>query len=218
MTRSPLPLSRAGAGRPKRPVAEWSTGGGRAHDHWHLSFARGGPRVGGGVLARSAVPVTLITVITLAATFAPVAVHLSPLLVAAPTSTAAFAGSRFTAGTALAASGAMFVIDRHDGLLHSPLLPLHIAALLVVSVFVVAARSLHDRDLRELSRYGRWRRWPSGSCCARCPGGSVRCASPVRTGRPRPTPWWAATCTPPPGPGARPASSSAMSAARACPP
>ncbi|WP_393087232.1 PP2C family protein-serine/threonine phosphatase [Streptomyces sp. LN704] len=152
MTRSPLPLSRAGAGRPKRPVAEWGTGGGRAHDHWHLSFARGGPRVGGGVLARSAVPVTLITVITLAATFAPVAVHLSPLLVAAPTSTAAFAGSRFTAGTALAASGAMFVIDRHDGLLHSPLLPLHIAALLVVSVFVVAARSLHDRDLRELSQ------------------------------------------------------------------
>ncbi|MFE7330181.1 PP2C family protein-serine/threonine phosphatase [Streptomyces sp. NPDC057565] len=132
MTRSTLPLSRAGDGRPPRPVAEWGTGGGRA---W-----------------QAAVPVALITAITLAAIFAPVAVHLSPLLVAAPTSTAAFAGSRFTAGTALAASAAMFVIDRHDGLLHSPLLPIHIAALLVVSGFVVAARNLHDRDLRELTQ------------------------------------------------------------------
>ncbi|MFD8418101.1 PP2C family protein-serine/threonine phosphatase [Streptomyces sp. NPDC059466] len=105
-----------------------------------------------GVLTQSAVPVALITAITLAATFAPMAVHLSPLLVAAPTSTAAFASSRFTAGTALVASAAMFVIDRRDGLLHSPLLPIHIAALLVVSVFVVAARSLHDRDLRELAQ------------------------------------------------------------------
>ncbi|MFJ5272691.1 PP2C family protein-serine/threonine phosphatase [Streptomyces sp. NPDC088358] len=152
MTRSSLPFSRVGAGRPRRPVAERGVRGGRARNPWRIFFRRGGPRMGGGVLTLAAVPVALITVITLAATFAPMAVHLSPLLVAAPTSTAAFASSRFTAGTALAASAAVFVIDRHDGLLHSPVLPIHIAALLVVSVFVVTARTLHDRDLRELTQ------------------------------------------------------------------
>ncbi|MFJ8009173.1 PP2C family protein-serine/threonine phosphatase [Streptomyces fagopyri] len=151
MTRSPLPLIRAGTGRPRRPAPERGPCGGRTHGPWHIPSSRGGPRTGG-VLTQSAVPVALITAITLTATFAPVAVHLSPLLVAAPTSTAAFASSRFTAGTALAASAAVFVVDRHDGLLHSPLLPIHIAALLVVSVFVVAARVLHDRDLRELTQ------------------------------------------------------------------
>lgn len=151
MIRSPLPLTRASARGRKRPLAGWCAGGGRARDPWHTPFVRGGPRPGG-LLRRSAVPVALITSITLAATFAPMAVHLSPLLVAAPTSTAAFAGARFTTATALAASAAVFVVDRHDGLLHSPLLPIHIAALLVVSVFVVSARTLHDRDLRELTQ------------------------------------------------------------------
>ncbi|MET8331308.1 PP2C family protein-serine/threonine phosphatase [Streptomyces sp. NPDC005181] len=151
MTRSAHPLPRTGTGtgtrRPKRPGTQVGTG----RRGWHL---RHFPcrLLAGGILTQAAVPVALITAITLAATFAPMAVHLSPLLVAAPTSTAAFAGSRFTAGTAVAASAAMFVIDRHDGLLHSPLLPIHISALLVVSAFVVAARALHDRDLRELTQ------------------------------------------------------------------
>ncbi|WP_327365331.1 PP2C family protein-serine/threonine phosphatase [Streptomyces sp. NBC_01217] len=105
-----------------------------------------------GTLAQAAVPVALITAIALAAFFAPRTEHLCLLLVAAPTSTAAFASARFTAGTALTASAAMFVIDRHNGMLRSPILPIHIAALLLVSGFVVAARALHDRDLRELTQ------------------------------------------------------------------
>ncbi|MFF0291480.1 PP2C family protein-serine/threonine phosphatase [Streptomyces sp. NPDC005262] len=151
MIHSTLPLSRTGVGRPKRATAEGSTGSGRAWHPWPLPFAHGRTRAGV-TLAQVAAPVALITAITLAATFAPLAIHLSPLLVAAPTSTAAFASSRFTAGTALVASAAMFVVDRHDGLLHSPLLPIHIGALLVVSGFVVAARAVHDRDLRELTQ------------------------------------------------------------------
>ncbi|MGW3246240.1 PP2C family protein-serine/threonine phosphatase [Streptomyces sp. NPDC001070] len=97
-------------------------------------------------------PVGLIAAITLAGSFAPMAVHLSPLLVAAPTSTAAFARARFTACVALVASAAMIVVDRHDGLLHSSILFIHIGALLAVSGFVIAARTLHDRDLRELNQ------------------------------------------------------------------
>lgn len=150
MTRSALPLPRTGTGprRAKRPAAQPGTGGRRAWHLWHFPCRL----LAGGILPQAAVPVALITAITLGATFAPITIHLSPLLVAAPTSTAAFASSRFIAGTALAASAAMFVIDRHDGLLHSPLLPIHIGALLVVSGFVVAARALHDRDLRELTQ------------------------------------------------------------------
>ncbi|MEU4093453.1 PP2C family protein-serine/threonine phosphatase [Streptomyces sp. NPDC026673] len=90
--------------------------------------------------------------ITLGASFAPLAVHLSPLLVAAPTCTATFARTRFTAVVALLAAAAVLLVDRHDGLLHSPLLPIHIGAMLMVSAFVIAARALHDRDLRELAQ------------------------------------------------------------------
>ncbi|WP_328885069.1 PP2C family protein-serine/threonine phosphatase [Streptomyces sp. NBC_00316] len=151
MTRSTLPLSRPGAGRPKRPAVEDGPGAGRERLLWRIRSGRGHLPTGV-TLAQAAVPVALITAITLAATFAPVAVHLSPLLVAAPTATAAFASARFTAGTALAASAAMVVVDRHDGLVHSPLLPIHIVALLMVSGFVVAAGALHDRDLRELTQ------------------------------------------------------------------
>ncbi|MFF4685571.1 PP2C family protein-serine/threonine phosphatase [Streptomyces sp. NPDC001307] len=99
-----------------------------------------------------ALPLLLIAAITLAASFAPVAVHLSPLLVAAPTCTAAFARTPLTAAMALAASAAVVLVDWHDGLLHSPLLPIHIGALLAVSGFAIVARALHDRDLRELTQ------------------------------------------------------------------
>jgi hypothetical protein len=78
-------------------------------------------------------------VITLAASFAPLAIHLSPLLVAAPTCTAAVARTRFTVAMALTASAAVVVIDWHDGLAHSPLLPIHVGALLAVSGSAVAA-------------------------------------------------------------------------------
>ncbi|MER6079641.1 PP2C family protein-serine/threonine phosphatase [Streptomyces sp. NPDC001833] len=102
--------------------------------------------------AHLVLPLLLIAAITLSASFAPLAIHLSPLLVAAPTCTAAVARVRFTVAMALTASAAVVLIDWHDGLLHSPLLPIHIGALLAVSGSAVAARALHDRDLRELTQ------------------------------------------------------------------
>ncbi|WP_234435892.1 PP2C family protein-serine/threonine phosphatase [Streptomyces sp. NRRL S-813] len=105
-----------------------------------------------GVRAHLALPLLLIAAITLTASFAPLAIHLSPLLVAAPTCAAAVAPTRFTVVMALTASAAVVLIDWHDGLVHSPLLPIHIGALLAVSGSAIAARALHDRDLRELTQ------------------------------------------------------------------
>ncbi len=97
-------------------------------------------------------PLLLIAAITSGASLAPLAVHLSPLLVAAPTCTGKFARTRFTSVVALLAAAAVLLVDRHDGLLHSPLLPIHIGAVLIVSAFVIASRAVHDRDLRELAQ------------------------------------------------------------------
>jgi serine phosphatase RsbU (regulator of sigma subunit) len=105
-----------------------------------------------GSRAHLALPLLLIAAITLTASFAPLAIHLSPLLVAAPTCTAAIARTRFTVAMALTASAAVVLIDWHDGLVRSPLLPIHIGALLAVSGSAIAARALHDRDLRELTQ------------------------------------------------------------------
>ncbi|MGW9032535.1 PP2C family protein-serine/threonine phosphatase [Streptomyces sp. NPDC055722] len=99
-----------------------------------------------------ALPLLLIAAITLVASVAPLAIHLSPLLVAAPTCTAAVARTRLTVAMALAASAAVVLVDWHDNLVHTPLLPIHIGALLAVSGFAIAARALHDRDLRELTQ------------------------------------------------------------------
>ncbi|MEU6346090.1 PP2C family protein-serine/threonine phosphatase [Streptomyces sp. NPDC046977] len=94
----------------------------------------------------------LIAAITTGALLAPLTVHLSGLLVAAPTLTGTRARTRLTAVIALITTAAVVVIDRHDGLLHSPLLPIHIGAVLTVSVFVLATAALHQRDQKELAR------------------------------------------------------------------
>ncbi|MGW3459556.1 PP2C family protein-serine/threonine phosphatase [Streptomyces olivaceoviridis] len=99
-----------------------------------------------------ALPVLLIAAITLAASFAPLAVHLSPLLVAAPTFTAAFARTPVTVAMALIASAAVVLVDRHDGLSRAAPLPIHIGALPAVSGCAVVARAPHDRDPRELTQ------------------------------------------------------------------
>lgn len=145
---SPVPKT-AQAGPRIRPSGARPAGGRGRH---LSSTGRAGERVPKpGIHTQVSLPAGLIAAITLAGSVAPVAIHLSPLLVAAPTSTAAFARARFTAFVALVASAAMLVVDRHDGLLHSSVLPIHIGALLAVSGFVIAARTLHDRDLRELN-------------------------------------------------------------------
>jgi serine phosphatase RsbU (regulator of sigma subunit) len=138
------------AGRGSRPSRAGTASGWRRHFRRPFRAAERFPKAGTGT--QISLPVGLIAAITLAGSFAPMAIHLSPLLVAAPTSTAAFARARFTACVALVASAAMIVVDRHDGLLHSSVLSIHIGALLAVSGFVIAARTLHDRDLRELNQ------------------------------------------------------------------
>lgn len=95
-----------------------------------------------GGLARSATvggtPVALLVALAIAITlgglFAPVGVNLASLLVAIPAFTAAFASMRFNVGVTVAcAAGA--VIDAHNGLLYSPVLVIHVCALLVVAGF-----------------------------------------------------------------------------------
>jgi serine phosphatase RsbU (regulator of sigma subunit) len=79
-------------------------------------------------------------------------VHLAPLLVAVPASTAVFAGPWHHGAVALLAVAAGVGIDISDGLLRSPMLLIHVlVAILVAAVFVTATRSVRDRARRELS-------------------------------------------------------------------
>ncbi|MEU8589243.1 PP2C family protein-serine/threonine phosphatase [Streptomyces sp. NPDC048664] len=79
-------------------------------------------------------------------------VHLASLLIAVPAVAAVSATARATAGVAgLALVGAVFC-DLYDGLLHSPILPIHAAGLLTVSALLVAACRTRERILREASR------------------------------------------------------------------
>lgn len=144
----PVPAAARAARRLAPSGARRAKGHGRHSRH----AGRAGehvPRAGARI--QMFLPGGLIAAITLAGSLAPVAIHLSPLLVAAPTCTAAFARARFTACVALIASAAVLLVDRHDGLWHSPIMPIHIGSLLAVSAFVIAARTLHDRDLAELN-------------------------------------------------------------------
>ncbi|MFF3877240.1 PP2C family protein-serine/threonine phosphatase [Streptomyces sp. NPDC001978] len=99
-----------------------------------------------------AIPVALITAITLASVFAPMGRYLVPLLVAAPASTATFASARFTAVIALCSSAAMLVVDVHDRPLNPLMPPIQVIALLLASGFFIAVRVLHDRNLSELTQ------------------------------------------------------------------
>ncbi|MDX3356502.1 PP2C family protein-serine/threonine phosphatase [Streptomyces sp. ME01-24h] len=145
---SPVPAT-AQAGHRSRPPGAHPAGGRRRRARRTARAGNHGPRAG--IRTQMFLPAGLIATITLAGALAPVAIHLSPLLVAAPTCTAAFSRARYTACVALVASAAVLLVDLHDGLRHSPILPIHIGALLAVSGFVIAARTLHDRDLRELN-------------------------------------------------------------------
>ncbi|WP_245687464.1 PP2C family protein-serine/threonine phosphatase [Streptacidiphilus griseoplanus] len=58
--------------------------------------------------------------------------------------------TRLAAGVILAVTAAVFAVDRSDGLLHSPAVLVHSAALVVVAGLVLAAKARHERDLRKL--------------------------------------------------------------------
>ncbi|MGW6902518.1 PP2C family protein-serine/threonine phosphatase [Streptomyces sp. NPDC054919] len=101
-------------------------------------------------LRTAAVAPSLIIAITIISLAAPMSVHLASLLVAVPVSTAVFAGPWHHGAVALLAVAAGVAIDISDGLLRSPILLIHVLAILVVAAFVTAIRSVHDRARREL--------------------------------------------------------------------
>ncbi|MEU1622429.1 PP2C family protein-serine/threonine phosphatase [Streptomyces sp. NPDC005722] len=94
-------------------------------------------------------PVALVLIITGIGLVTSTNVHLGSLLIAAPALAAAISSARATCGVALLSLAAAVVCDVHDGLLRSSILPIHLAALLVVSVFLVAFCGTRDRSRRE---------------------------------------------------------------------
>ncbi|MGW1047141.1 PP2C family protein-serine/threonine phosphatase [Streptomyces sp. NPDC002547] len=58
--------------------------------------------------------------------------------------------TRFAAGVIMAITAVVIVIDQADGLLHSPLLLVHLGTLVVVALLILGARERHDRHLRVL--------------------------------------------------------------------
>ncbi|MFE2428933.1 PP2C family protein-serine/threonine phosphatase [Streptomyces sp. NPDC059373] len=111
--------------------------------------------------ARAVLAILFVGATTLGSFLAPTDIHLASLLVAAPASTAAWAGPRLTTGVAFLAGVAVVAIDIHDGMLRARvgtpdaawvMIPIHVVALILVSAFVIAFRALHDRDLKELTQ------------------------------------------------------------------
>ncbi|WUD78038.1 serine/threonine-protein phosphatase [Streptomyces sp. NBC_00510] len=103
-------------------------------------------------LSEVGTPVALVLIITTIGFLAPSDVHLASLLIAAPALMAAISTARATTGVAALSLAAAVTCDVHDGLLRSPVLPTHVAALLVVSVFLIAFCNTRDRNRREASQ------------------------------------------------------------------
>ncbi|WP_327065222.1 PP2C family protein-serine/threonine phosphatase [Kitasatospora sp. NBC_01302] len=99
-----------------------------------------------------AIPLVLIAVITLVDLAVPADVHLGPLLVIAPAITASFAGPRLTALIGLLAVGAQAWIGLHFGVLASRNVMVQIAALAVLSAFIVFFCRVRERRREELAR------------------------------------------------------------------
>lgn len=97
-----------------------------------------------------ATPLALIVAITMAEVLTPSEVHLSPLLVAAPAITASYAGPRLTAVV-----GSITVIDQvliglHFHALGTDVIQGQLAALVVVSAFLVSFSFIRDRNRQQL--------------------------------------------------------------------
>lgn len=126
-----MPQGRAPGRRPARR-------GGSLAGAWHRVRRSG-----------TGAPVALVLIITGTGLVASTDVHLASLLIAAPALTAAISTARATAAVAVLSLVAAVICDIHDGLLRSPVLPTHVVALLVVSLFLLAACRVHDRNRRE---------------------------------------------------------------------
>ncbi|KNB50547.1 PP2C family protein-serine/threonine phosphatase [Streptomyces caatingaensis] len=102
--------------------------------------------------ALAAVPVGLVVVITVVDLLTGPDIHLGPLLVVAPAITATFAGPFATGCVGALAVAAQVVIAVFHGGLTTSNHEAQIAALLVISVFIVVFRRVHERHRRELVR------------------------------------------------------------------
>ncbi|AZQ74606.1 serine/threonine-protein phosphatase [Streptomyces luteoverticillatus] len=102
-----------------------------------------------------AVPLGLIGLIVTVDLLTAPNIHLGPLLVVAPTITAVFAGPRLTALIGALAVAAQIVIGLFHGGLWTSNHQAQIIALVVITLFVVAFRSVHERHRMELSQ-ARW--------------------------------------------------------------
>ncbi|MEU1412438.1 PP2C family protein-serine/threonine phosphatase [Streptomyces sp. NPDC005731] len=100
----------------------------------------------GPAVAASVAPIVVISVI---AFVVPISVHLGSLLIAAPVLVAALSTARWTVAAAALSLLAAMVCDLRDGLLHSAVMPVHAAALLAVSVFLVALCRARERVRKE---------------------------------------------------------------------
>ncbi|MEU3186831.1 PP2C family protein-serine/threonine phosphatase [Streptomyces sp. NPDC006923] len=95
-------------------------------------------------------PLAVLCSVAVAGFLVPMDIHLASLLVAVPALTAGLVGPRFTVGLTVAACAAAATLDVYDGLLDSPILPIHVLDLLVVCGLVVVFWRLRDLDSQAL--------------------------------------------------------------------
>jgi serine phosphatase RsbU (regulator of sigma subunit) len=98
-----------------------------------------------------ALVLVMIAVIVVTGFILPTTEHLASLLVVVPATTAVLAGPGMTTLSAALACVASFVLDVHDNLLGTSIPAVHLLEILIVSVFVIASRSIRDRSVRELT-------------------------------------------------------------------
>ncbi|MFJ2033378.1 PP2C family protein-serine/threonine phosphatase [Streptosporangium sp. NPDC087985] len=96
------------------------------------------------------IPLGLILVITVADILAPTSVHLSPLLVAAPTITASFAGPRLTVAIGLLTAVDQVLLGVRNDILGTRELYMQIIAVAVVTAFVAGSSFLRNRQRQAL--------------------------------------------------------------------
>ncbi|MEU4211705.1 PP2C family protein-serine/threonine phosphatase [Streptomyces sp. NPDC026206] len=99
-----------------------------------------------------AVPVGLIVVIVALDLLTGADIHLGPLLVAAPAITATFGGPRLTAAIGALAVGAQILLSALLGRLTEADHQAQMVAILLVSLFVVAFGTIHERHEQTLVR------------------------------------------------------------------
>ncbi|MEV7966326.1 PP2C family protein-serine/threonine phosphatase [Sphaerisporangium sp. NPDC088356] len=99
-----------------------------------------------------AIPLALIAAITVADLLTPREIQLSPLLVTAPAITASFAGPWLTGLVSVITVVDGLLVSAHSDLLGTRTMQTQLAALIVVSVFLVIFSFVRDRHQEELTR------------------------------------------------------------------